>query len=286
VTTAERSLVSLVTPRVARYVESCRVADGGYFFARVAPAAAQDTHFALASLRLLGRQPEDREGVRRWLKKWCHTPSNVSGIHGAYLVCRLLDELGEDPSAVRSYAREVAKAENDLGGYGACENLYVECRSELQATYEAVWVLTRLGYTVNDNRVARFLSLFHQAGGGFGVGRSSLPSTYYACATVRLLEASEPRLDGARLFLRRRADRWDVYFLDDVFWLVEGLALTGGAQRFAAQATTHVLACQRAQGGFARVPIIGIQTLEHTYYAMQILHSLGLLRGGGPTARG
>lgn len=286
VTTAERSLVSLLTPGVARYVESCRVADGGYFFARVAPATAQDTYFALASLRLLERRPEDREGVRRWVEEWRQTPSNVSSIHGAYLVCRLLDELGEDPAAVRPYAQAVAKAENDLGGFGTYKNVYVESPSELQATYEAIWVLIKLGYTVNENRVERFLSLFRQADGGFGVGRSTLASTYYACTTLHLLGASQPLLDDARLYLQRRADRWDVYFVDHVFWLVEGLTLTGGAQRFTTQATTHVLACQRAQGGFARAPIIGIQTLEHTYYALRILHSLGLLREDRPTARG
>ncbi len=284
--TAERSLLTLVTPRVAQYVESCRVADGGYFFARVAPAAARDTYFAIASLRLLGRHPEDPQGVRRWVEEWRNTPSNVSGIHGTYLLCRLLDELGEDLAVMRPCAQAVAKAENDLGGFGTYKNVYVESLSELQATYEAIWVLVRLGYAVSEDRVERFLSLFRQPDGGFGCRRATLASTYYACVILHLLGASQPLLDDARLYLQRRADRWDVYFLDHVFWLVEGLTLSGGAQRFAARATTHVLACQRAQGGFARAPIIGIQTLAHTYYAVRILYSLGLLRRDGSAARG
>ena len=86
-------------------------------------------------------------------------------------------------------------------------------------------------------------------------------------------------MQGAGLCLQRRAQRWDAYFLDDVFCLIQGLRLTSDATAFAFQAATHVLACQRPQGGFARAAAIGIPTLEHTYYALQVLDSVGLLSG-------
>ena len=263
--------------RVASYVESCRVADGGYFFAQIPPAGAQDTYFALASLRLLGRRPRDPARVKRWVREWSAPPGNVSSIHSVYLLCGLLGELGQSLDQARPYARALAGEENALGGFGAYEDVYVESASELEATFEAVSVLSRLGQPLNRERVEGFLSRFRQRDGGFGVNRSSLVSTYYACATLAQLGKPAASMEGTNLYLRRRAERWDVYFLDDVFWLVQGLSLTGSAQPFGASVATHVLACQRPQGGFARAPAMGIPTLEYTYYALQVLDSVGLL---------
>ena len=267
--------------RVAGYIESCRVADGGYFFAQIPPAGGQDTYFALACLRLLGREPQDVPGVRRWVEEWRRKHSNVWGIHSIYLLCGLLQELGESLNLARPYAAAVASEENSLGGYGAYDNVYVQTASELLATYEAVSVLTRLGCAVNHDRVEGFLSRYRQRDGGFGVRRSTLASTYYANATLAQFGKPAASMEGANLYLRRRAQRWDVYFLDDVFWLIQGLSLTGSSAAFAHDAATHVLACQRAQGGFARAPAIGIPTLEYTYYALQVLDSVGLLVRGG-----
>jgi len=263
--------------RVRNYVESCRVPDGGYFFAQISPASAQDTYFALTCLRLLGQQPQDAAGVKRWVREWRGTPSNVSSIHGVYLLCNLLEELGETLDLARPYVPVVAGQENPLGGFGTYENVYVESASELQETYEAVSVLARLGYPLNHERVDSFLSRFRQPDGGFGLHRSTLPSTYHACASLAHLPDPASVIEDAGLYLRREAQRWGVYFLDDVFYLIQGLSLTRSTAAFAFQAVTHVLACQRPQGGFARAPAIGIPTLEHTYYALQVLDSLGLL---------
>jgi hypothetical protein len=273
--------LGLDVSRVAGYVESCRVPDGGYFFAQISPASAQDTYFALACLRLLGQEPQNVAGVKRWVEEWRRTPSNVASVHGVYLLCGLLEELGEGLGLARPYARLVADSENSVGGFGAYEDVYVESASELQATYEAVSVLARFGCPLNRDRIEGFLSRFRQPDGGFGVLRSTVPSTYYASATLAQLPDAGALMEGAGLYLQRCAQRWDVYFLDDVYWLVQGLSLTGSAARFASQAATHVLACQRHQGGFARAPVIGIPTLEHTYYALQVLDSVGLLRGQG-----
>jgi hypothetical protein len=266
---------------IASYVESCRVADGGYFFAQIPPAGAQDTYFALASLRFLGKEAQDAPGVKRWVEEWRREPANVSSIRSVYLLCGLLDELGEGLDPARPYARAIAGEANALGGFGAYEDVYVESASELQATFEAVSALARLGHPLNHGRIEGFVSRFRQPDGGFGGHRSTLVSTYYACATLAQLGKPALFAEGANLYLRRRAQRWDIYFLDDVFWLIQGLSLTGGAAAFALDAATHVLACQRAQGGFARAPAIGIPTLEYTYYALQVLDSVGLLVPGG-----
>ena len=273
--------LGLDVSRVAGYVESCRVADGGYFFAQISPASAQDTYFALACLRLLGHEPQDVAGVKRWVEEWRRTPTGVSSVHGVYLLCGLLKELGEELDPARPYARLVVDSENSAGGFGAYEDVYVESASELQATYEAVSVLARLGCPLNRERIEGFLSGFRQPDGGFGTHRSTLPSTYYACASLAHLPDPASLMEGAGAYLQPCAQKWGVYFLDDVYWLVQGLSLTGGAAAFASQAATHVLACQRPQGGFARAPVIGIPMLEHTYYALQVLDSVGLLRGQG-----
>jgi len=43
------------------------------------------------------------------------------------------------------------------------------------------------------------------------------------------------------------------------------------------RAITFVLACQGLWGGFARSRMMGIQTLEYTYYALSILDRLDAL---------
>ena len=66
-------------------------------------------------------------------------------------------------------------------------------------------------------------------------------------------------------------------FIEDLFWLVKGLANLGEKSIVPDRVVKFVMACQRRNGGFSRAMILGIPTLEHTFYALSILREIGVL---------
>jgi hypothetical protein len=59
--------------------------------------------------------------------------------------------------------------------------------------------------------------------------------------------------------------------------LAEGLANLGDKPISPDRVNEFVLKCQRRNGGFARAPIMGIPTLEYTFYALSILKEMEVL---------
>jgi hypothetical protein len=118
--------------------------------------------------------------------------------------------------------------------------------------------------------------------GGYGRGGfSTLASTFYATEIHKLLEIELRRLTSTRDYLRDKEDKWranfdkgQVDFLENLFWLVKGLANMGEKSNMLERITGFVMACQRANGGFARTTIMGIPTLEYTFYALSILYEI------------
>jgi hypothetical protein len=56
-----------------------------------------------------------------------------------------------------------------------------------------------------------------------------------------------------------------------------GLANLGEKSNVPDRVMRFVMMCQRANGGFSRGTIMGIPTLEYTFYALSILREVGAL---------
>jgi hypothetical protein len=59
--------------------------------------------------------------------------------------------------------------------------------------------------------------------------------------------------------------------IDDLHWLMNGLANLGVNSVYPDRVIKFVMECQLPNGGFSRSTIMGIPTLEYTFYAMSIL---------------
>ncbi|MCX7911985.1 MAG: hypothetical protein N2506_03335 [Dehalococcoidales bacterium] len=263
---------------VVRYIERCHLEDGGYFFARVPPSSGMDTFFAVKGLSLLGLRPDRPEAVAGFFLGDLRGGTSV-GLSGIFAATEVLGELGCLTDEFKSHARQrVMSLRNEAGGFGACEDIDVEVPSELQDTFRAVRVLSIIGARFDREKVKRFTVGFLRPDGGYGSGGlSTLASTFYALAIQKMLgtEAVSPR--ATRDYLRKREENWQVQFIEEVYWLVMGLASLGEKTRFPDKVVRFVMECRRQNGGFARATVIGIPTLEYTYYALAVLKEAGVM---------
>lgn len=148
----------------------------------------------------------------------------------------------------------------------------------MQDTCRAIRALQIVGADFDTERVARFTSSFLRPDGGYGArGYSTLASTFCATEIHKLLGEDTGKLTTARGYLRKREENWQVQFIEDLYWLVLGLANLGEKTNVPDKVARFVMMCQRSNGGFSRATIMGIATLEYTYYALSILRQLAVL---------
>jgi hypothetical protein len=277
---AEAASAPTVTPLdlrpVVSYVDSCQTPDGGYFFARVPPASAQDTYHAIKCLALLGQRPLGLRAVKGWLRAMADS-GVARNLRGLYFLSEAYSDLQMSTEPLLEGVKSVWALQNPYGGFGTVGTVYAEVPSELEATYCAVATLQNLGARVDARGVIAFVERFRNADGGFGgEGRSILSSTYYALATLARLGHSTEHAQETLLWLREREECWSVQYLEDLFWLVRALDALGEGVRYREKAAAFTLGCQRPSGGFGRAHW-GIATLEDTHHAVAVLKSAGYL---------
>lgn len=76
-------------------------------------------------------------------------------------------------------------------------------------------------------------------------------------------------------FLKYEEEVWPVAFIEDIFWLSGALFNLKAELDDKDEAIAFVLDCERGRGGFSRGKVIGIQTLENTYYGVSVLRITG-----------
>lgn len=274
-----RRLTYSLRQQVARYIESCHLEDGGFFFARVPPSSAMDTYFAVKSLHLIGEKPRRPQAIMDYFLNRANDNSLYS-LNDIFTAVEVMNELNPKMVAsLRDRTQQIRHLQNKTGGFGAIENIDIEVPSELEATYRAIRILRIIGTDFDEQNVICFVSSLLNQDGGYGKeGHSSLASTFYATEIHKLLGIETPRLTSTRDYLKDREDKWranfdngQVDFIENLFWLVKGLANIGEMSSIPERITEFVMACQRANGGFARATIMGIPTLEYTFYAVSIL---------------
>jgi hypothetical protein len=264
--------------QVVAYIERCHLEDGGYFFARVPPSSGLDTYFAIKSLSLLGVKPDRPEAVASFFLNNV-AEDTLGSITGIFLAVEVLNELGQMTDELKYYAqRRIMALQNKARGFGALEDIYIEVSSELEETYRAVRVLKIIGADFDRERVNRFTFSFLRPDGGYGAkGYSTLASTFYATEIHKLLGVETGKLTTTRDYLKKREENWQVQFIEDLYWLVLGLANLNEKTNVPERVTRFTMMCQRSNGGFSRATIMGIPTLEYTFYALSILREVGVL---------
>ncbi len=260
------------------YIERCHLEDGGYFFARVPPSSGLDTYFAVKSLSLLGVPQNKPETIADFFLNQ-YRDGALTGTTAIFSSVETLSELGKLTGDLKKYAKQqIIPLQNKAGGFGALENIDIEVSSELQETYRAINVLKTIGAEYDKRKVTDFVLGDLNSDGGFGrVGRSTLASTYYATEILKLSGYDMNKLTGTREYLRKIERNWQVEFIEDIYWLVSGLANLGEKAKLPDKIVNFVTECRRTNGGFSRATEIGIPTLEYTFYALSILKEIVLL---------
>jgi len=263
---------------VVKYIERCHLEDGGYFFARIPPSSSLDTYFAVKSLSILGVKPHNSKAIADFFLNDFKT-STLSGMTGIFTAVEVLNELDQMTDELRKYAwLRIMPLQNEAGGFGALENIDVEVSSELQETYRAVKILKIINADFDERKITDFLLGELNHDGGYGrEGRSTLASTFYATEIHKLLGNDTEKLTVTRDYLRKREENWQVQFIEDLYWLTMGLANLGEKSNATDRAIRFIIECQRTNGGFSRATVMGIPTLEYTFYALSILRKVGAL---------
>ncbi len=270
-------LNSLFKKIVVNYIESCHLEDGGYFFARIPPSSGLDTYFAVNGLSLLSAKPESPETIEGFVVNGLRKGA-LTGLTGAFISVAILNELGKVTEDVEHYAlNQIANAHDRREGFEIVEDIYIEVSSELETTYRTVWLLTTIGAALDKQGVTAFtLGLLNEDGGYGRNEHSTLASTFYATGIHNLLGVNGSNRAGTRDYLRKREKKGQVQFIEDLFWLIGSMTNLGEQTNMPEETARFVLECQRQGGGFARSPVIGIPTLEYTFYALSILRRLGV----------
>ena len=116
-----------INKSVQRYVHSCHVDGGGYFFARISPGSLLDTYYAVKTLSLIGSSSEHPEALRNFVISHLEKGSN-SDTHALYLTSEILKELG-DAKNLAALAGGFA-TDKDVRLINR-DSLYIEVTSEL-----------------------------------------------------------------------------------------------------------------------------------------------------------
>ena len=271
-------LNSYIRLKVVKYIERCHLEDGGYFFARIPPSSGLDTYFVIKSLSAMEVKPNRPEAIADFFLNDMKDVA-ISGMTSIFLIVEVLNELGKLTEEIKNIAeKQIMASQNIAGGFGSYQDVDIEVPSELQDTYRAVRALKDIGSDFDRERVIRFTTGFLRSDGGYGAKEySTLASTFYATEIHKLLGVKSVKLSATRDYLKRREENWQVQFIEDVYWLVLGLANLGEKTNVPDRVTKFVMMCQRSNGGFSRATIMGIPTLEYTFYALSILREAGVL---------
>lgn len=261
---------------VINYIERCRLEDGGYFFARVLPSSGTDTRFAVNGLAILGSRPRNPESIVNFFLSRVREKS-LDDIVGVFNAVETITTLGRMNTGLKDYAKDkIMVWQNETGGFGAFRDVDVEVASELQDTYQAVKVLKIIGAPFDAEKITGFVFKLQNGDGGYGRNKhSTLASTFFATGIHKMLGSSKMTLIVTRDYLRKREQNWEIHYIEDLYWLVLGLANLGEKTDYPAKIMNFVMECRRTNGGFSRATAMGITTLEYTWYALSILSEVG-----------
>ena len=123
---------------------------------------------------------------------------------------------------------------------------------------------------INKNKTLKLIAFLQNKNGGFGRGREShLMATYHALSILKILSLNFPNQEKIHHYLLERWENCD--FLEDLFCIVESLALMRKPLPDVSKVIQFIDSCQRGNGGFGRAPVMSIPTIEDTYRAVSII---------------
>ncbi len=265
------------TKSVVDYVVNRQNEDGGYTFCQGAESNTQDTYYGLSILKLLNEPFPNSEKTKSWLGT-----VDLDSIYSSYYVTKAVLLLGEElGEKLKEITASVIKLERYLGS----RDVFPEVSSEFTTVYMALELADLLSLDFDRDKLAKWLLSFQNGDGGFGFNkRSSINATYYAIASLSMLERDVKGLPEAASYVRKCEKPSGGFtvipisympYVEYTYYGVMALDLLGEDCRHPIQTVNFLLNCRNRNGGFARSDL-GISTFENTFQAVSILQKLRL----------
>ena len=191
--------------------------------------------------------------------------------------------LGKGKNAkLKKHAIPILKSKKYFGS----TDFFSEVSSEFTTTLMALELADLLKIDFNTQETIKWLLGFKNEDGGFGTrGYSNINSTYYATASLLLLEINPKKLNDTIEFVRECEKPYGGFtvtpnnvttYMEHTYYGVMTLDLLNEQSKYPTQTIEWILECQNKNGGFARSDL-GISTFESTFQALTMLGKLGFL---------
>ncbi len=276
---ARRLSDSSLKSKIANYVITRQNEDGGYAFAQGSlESNCQDTYYGLAILSKLDADFPNTQKTSRFLED-----SRLDSIYSLYYVTKARLLLDKSINAkLKKHVISLLKSKKYFGS----TDFFSEVSSEFTTTFMALELVNLLKIDFNTQEAIKWLLGFKNEDGGFGThGYSNINSTYYATASLLLLEMNPKKLDDTIEFVRECEKPYGGFtvipnnvttYMEHTYYGVMTLDLLNEQSKYSTQTIEWILKCQNKNGGFARSDL-GISTFESTFQALTMLGKLGFL---------
>ena len=270
--------------KIVKYLENRHLSDGGYFFAQVEPSSGLDTYLAVKTLNLLGEEIKHTKSIVSFWESKEKTLDNLFGIFLAVETYKELGLLSEVSRKYKAYLLNYSKKNNTfpritsiifnkgfkLNNLSFAMNYISSIGKELEDLYYFAVLCRDLKIKIDKKRVINFVLSLNNEDGGFGQNNNSnLMTTHHALSILNIFSYKIATTEETYNYLMSQWEKCD--YLEDVFYITESIILLKKPFTIAEKIFNFVSSCQRKDGGFSRCCVMGIQTIEDTYYAVKIL---------------
>jgi len=272
--------------KIVDYIEDCHLPDGGYFFAKVEPSSGLETYLAVKTLRLLGIKTKNTDPTALFWQQQ-DEEGDLDGLFRIFLAAETYKELDLQLGKFKKYREYLIGYYKDIilrgeftylqnkrlssKGFGFAMSYFRTAGRELENLLLLVILERDLKIKIiNREKIIKLIVPLQNKNGGFGRGREShLTATYHALSILKLLAFELPAKEKVYNYLIERRNECNC--LEDLFYIVESLALINKPLPDISKIIHFVDSCQRGNGGFGRAPVMSIPTIEDTYRAVSVI---------------
>jgi hypothetical protein len=307
--------------KTASYILSKRGRDGGYLYYQyqgIFDSSAEDTYYAVKSLKLLGIEIPKPEETIDFLKSLQREDDGYPSLRTAYFAIKALEELGGEPrrpkeaieylksqleknmnriSGAESYANPIRGPEQliesgVLRSWDLTDRLYaIEISSSLSNLSMTLETLSILGCNIGEKDRQKIIDVvrsYMKEDGGFGASYSLIDETFHALNVLYNLSHDLVNLRETAKWVGKCEDKYGgfkpnpavkhSYLISDLYHGLKAMRMLRLSPKFERAHTEFISRCYNDNGGFRESIHIGLSTLEATFYALSSLVMLGELR--------